>query len=336
MAYDPIGGYTLLFSGSSGAVTQHGIRYGDTWTYRSGTWTDITPAACTNATCPRAEAYGGLSFYNKSGSSYLVLYGGRVASLLTDSTWIFNGSWHNVTPSHLVPGSNSPPALNYVAMTWDARDGYDLLYGGCSIDCKPGSASEHETWAFKGLNLRGKAVWRNLTGAVHPPGLYSEGLTYDAADHYVLLFGGGEFGTETYLNQTWSYTGATGWVDRTAAVVNRSNTPPFEGIIPEQLQYDPAKGYVLLFGGQHFWASPSGGDKTANATTNETWSYRAGIWTNITQASSPHPRFGAAMTFDSADQVVLLFGGLGGTEVSPPLLGDTWWFNGTWTNRTLP
>jgi hypothetical protein len=337
MAYDPVEGYTLLFSGSAGAVTVHGIHFGDTWSYGAGGWTDITPSPCSNATCPRAEAYGGLSLYHKKQAEFLVLFGGRTGSTLMDSTWIFNGSWHNVTPTTLVPYSNSPPPLNYVSMTWDATNGYDVLYGGCSYGCDSRSPSAYETWAFEGLSDSGKAVWKNLTSSVHPPSLFGEGLTYDATDGYVLLFGGQVPGTTTYLNQTWSYTASTGWVNRTARVVTPRNTPPFVGIIPGQLEYDSAKAYVLLFGGQHFWANAHGGDKTANATLNETWTYRGGTWTNRTKEVSPHPRFGAAMAFDKTDHVMLLFGGLGGTGAAgtSPLLSDTWWFNGTWSNRTL-
>ena len=337
MAYDPMEGYTLLFGGSAGGVRQNGVIYGDTWTYSAGTWTDISPLKCTNATCPRDESYGGLSYYDAKGQQYMVLFGGRSSGNLTDDTWIFNGSWHNVTPTKLVPSRNSPPPLNYVAMTWDAKDHRDVLYGGCSTGCNRRSVSSYETWTFMGLNSAGKAVWKNRTTAIHPPGLYSEGLVYDAKDGYVLLFGGGLPGTETYLNQTWSYTAATGWINRTAASFNASNTPPFVGIIPGQLAYDPILHSVLLFGGQHFWASPTAGDKTANATLNETWLYSGGVWKNISTAQSPHPRFGAAMTFDVPEGAIILFGGLGGTGAkwTSPLLGDTWWFTGTWSNRTV-
>jgi hypothetical protein len=334
MAYDPAEGYLLLFGGSGEGILENGVGYGDTWTYASGAWTDITPASCTNATCPREGAYGGLADYNKSGKSYMVLFGGRDAGVLTDSTWIFNGTWHNVTPSPLVPSTNSPSPLNYVAMTWDVKDRYDLLYGGCSAKCSATAGPPHETWAFQGLNATGRAVWKNLTTAVHPPPLYSEGLTYDAHDHYVLLFGGGVPGTETYLNQTWSYTAASGWVNRTSTAFNATNTPPFVGIIPGQLAYDPSFGSVVLFGGQHFWASPTAGDKTANATLNETWRYRAGVWKNVTEVVSPHPRFGAAMAYDVLNKTLVLFGGLSGTVENSPLLDDTWWYTGTWTNHT--
>lgn len=335
MANDLAKGYTLLVGGSAGYVVDNGTDFDSTWTYSNGSWTDLTPAVCTNATCPRAEAYGGLAYYHKGAHSYMVLFGGRApGGRLTDSTWIFNGSWQNVTPVPLSVYSNSPPPLNYVSMTWDGEDGYAMMYGGCSNGCGAKSASPSETWAFEGVSKAGRAIWDNLTTAVHPPSLYSEGLTYDAYDRYVLLFGGGMPGTKYYLNQTWSYTAATGWVNRTAAVATPSNTPPVVGIIPGQLSYDPAKGHVLLFGGQHFWASPTSGDKTANATLNETWSYRAGVWTNISEAVSPHPRFGAAMAYDSSNKVMLLFGGLSGTIQNSPLLGDTWWFNGTWSNRT--
>lgn len=83
--------------------------------------------------------------------------------------------------------------------------------------------------------------------------------------------------------------------------------------------YDPVDREVLLFGG---------------ASVPDTWAWRQGTWTEpidpatCTGASCPSPRSYAGFAGNSADQVVILFGGLGG---SGPL-GDTWAFSGgVWT-----
>jgi PKD repeat protein len=57
-------------------------------------------------------------------------------------------------------------------------------------------------------------------------------------------------------------------------------------------------------------------------------------WNNITTlvTGAPSPRFGPAMTWDSSDGYVLLYGG---ENVHGRLIGGTWSFqNGTWTNLT--
>ena len=338
IADDPAKGFTLLFGGSGGHITQNGVEYGDTWTYESGVWTDITPATCTNSTCPDARTYGGMAYYDHAGQEYLVMFGGEYVGTdgaFLEDTWIFNGSWRNVTPDPLVPYQNSPPALHYTSMAWDAADGYAVLYGGCTrIGCSLSSILSDQTWAFEGV-VDGAAHWVNLTSSIHPPRLDSPGLTFDAADGYLLLFGGITVFTNTlvYENQTWSYTAATGWVNRTVSAENSTNTPSTR--VWTMMAYYPTNGYTVLFAGQENQG------KTTNPTLNDTWIYSSGAWTNITRSLSlsPHGRFGGAMAFDGSDNALLLFGGLSGTPVNSPLLGDTWWFSGTpgdWTNHTTP
>ena len=335
MVEDPAEGYTFFFSGSSGHSTQNGVPYGDSWTYESGIWTDITPATCTSATCPVARTYAGMSYYAHSGQKYVVMFGGRYSGVSVGDTWVFNGTWNNVTPDPLTPFVNSPPPLTYAAMVWDPVDGYDVLYGGCTGGGCDNSTISDQTWAFEGLNSAGLALWVNLTNADHPPSLYSSGFAFDSADGYLVLFGGGSTGVShpTYENQTWSYTALSGWVNQTDAVVTAANTPPYRALIGGQMAYDPTIRSVVLFGGQHFWASPTAGDKSPNATINDTWTYSKGVWTNITGSlpGAPSPRFGGVMAFDASDNALLLFGGLSGTEVNAPSLSDTWWL----TNKTL-
>ena len=50
---------------------------------------------------------------------------------------------------------------------------------------------------------------------------------------------------------------------------------------------------------------------------------------HISHGPSPHIRFSASFAFDPSDNALPLFGGLGGTPDSSPVLGDTWWFSGS-------
>lgn len=349
LAGDPAEGFTLLFGGSSGHIVRNGVNYGDTWEYRSGTWSDVSPPQCTNATCPTARTNFAMSYYDHSDEQYVVLFGGQYGGSdhpFLGDTWLFNGSWHNVTPTPLLPYVDSPPPLYDATMAWDSADAYSVLFGGCSLrSCSTAmptsSAISCQTWAFEGVTAQGQARWVNLTNTLHPPHLYGEGLAFDSADKYLVLFGGGSPGVDQpiYQNQTWTYTGRTGWVNRTATALNASNTPPTRALIGGQSVYDPSLNSVVLFGGQHEWASPTSGDKTANATLNDTWTFHGGTWSNITDelVVSPPARFGGAIAFDPSDHVVLLFGGLSGTMVHAPLLNDTWWLKGkipAWTNHT--
>ncbi|MCI4322280.1 MAG: PKD domain-containing protein, partial [Thermoplasmata archaeon] len=59
----------------------------------------------------------------------------------------------------------------------------------------------------------------------------------------------------------------------------------------------------------------------------DTWTFLHGNWTQLTPASHPSARWASAMTWDGADNEMVLFGGCAGSAV-----GDTWTFvGGNWT-----
>ena len=346
MTYDaaPRAGYLLLFSGSGGGIDQGNVAYGDTWSYQSGNWQDLSPNTCVPTNCPLERTHAAMSYYNRSGQQYVVLVGGQSGGsnpTLLDDTWVFeNGSWINVTPLHL-NATNSPPPFHSASMAWDPIDGIALLYGGCtSPGCNNNTAVSNQTWAFEGLNStqgNGKVVqqaqWVELETAVHPPGLYGAGLTFDAESRSLILFGGVAVPTDhlLYTNQTWSYSVESGWVNLTLPPSEQTpaNTPPTR--VWMGLTYDPTYNYILLFSGQ------KNQSKLANPTLNDTWTFARGSWTNISaslEPNVPHARFSCAMAYDPATQSVVVFGGLSGTLVGSPVLDDLWTFSGTpgaWT-----
>jgi hypothetical protein len=89
--------------------------------------------------------------------------------------------------------------------------------------------------------------------------------------------------------------------------------------------YYSADHELLLFGG---WNPITG------VAYNATWKFAAGVWTNITTAVGPSPRYGASMSDDPQEGVMMLFGG-----VTPQgtYLGDSWWFSsGHWIKLVTP
>ncbi|MGD0251017.1 MAG: alkaline phosphatase family protein, partial [Thermoplasmata archaeon] len=86
--------------------------------------------------------------------------------------------------------------------------------------------------------------------------------------------------------------------------------------------YDPADGYILLFGGHN--ASPTG-------QFSDTWTYQNGIWTQLHPSTHPTARRGAMITYDTDCGCAVLYGGTHGTTY----LNDTWTYKaGVWTNIT--
>src|SRR2546430_238216 len=97
------------------------------------------------------------------------------------------------------------------------------------------------------------------------------------------------------------------------------------------LVYDSAAKAVLLFGG--WYETPN----SSYHRLGDTWSFfvENGTWIPRNPRTSPAPRSDAAVAYDEAEGITLLFGGLDGEHY----LGDIWTFNTTqlvWRNVSTP
>jgi hypothetical protein len=281
VAYDAADGYVLLFGGLD--TTGGNVLYGDTWTFANGTWHNLTSEEVASP----APRYLGAMAYDAA-DHCVVLFGGyNGAGTAYNDTWIFeNDSWESVN----VTGA-SPSPLWRATMTYDAADGYVLLFGGTTA----AGAPRNETWSFSGGTWTNRTA--NTSGA--PPARYRAAMTYDAADGYVLLFGGCTTVTAgCSSSDTWKYV-AGNWTDLTGSV----GTPP-PARVYAAMSYDPATDSVLLFGGA---------TSTAGAELADTWEFTAGYWYDLTanQTQSPSARSLSALIPAWPAGYLLLFGGNG-------------------------
>ena len=78
--------------------------------------------------------------------------------------------------------------------------------------------------------------------------------------------------------------------------------------------YDPVNERIMMFGG--------GID---NDELNDTWifDYQTKVWSKLNLETSPTPRHSAVMVYDSADEVIILFGGYNGRSIT----NDIWIFD---------
>ena len=320
MAYDAADGYVLLFEGKEAK----------TWTFSDDVWTELFPTVS-----PSARTFACMAYDWADG--YVVLYGGGEGGIGTpkkelSDTWTFRGGvWTDITEK-----ADSPPGLAYPSCAYDTAAGYLVLFGGANGrgPTYTGTSgltvhSTDQTWKF----LEGK--WTNITATTgsHPGPRFGAAMAYDAADGYVVLYGGAINGTSTangscsplqcpHLNETWKFAGGT-WTNLTDTA-SPAGTPP--GVWEAAMSNDSSGG-IVIFGGQ------ANGYKSPNATGNYTWVFLGGRWTNVTteQTFSPAPRFGAAVAFEPETATVVLFSGLGGTVVNTPLRSDTeLFYNGEW------
>ncbi|MGA8275311.1 MAG: kelch repeat-containing protein [Thermoplasmata archaeon] len=202
----------------------------------------------------------------------------------------------------------SPPPTSYAAATFDAADGYVLMFGGNDVTGNPIST----TWTFVHNN------WTNLTSSIgpSPSARWASAMAYDPANSTVVLFGGCLNPSCSELtDDTWTYAHDR-WTNLTGSL---AVAPPPRG--RAMMSYDAGEGRVLLFGG-----IGAGG-----VYLNDLWGFKDGRWTPISTQAAPSTRGGAMFAYDPASNSTILFGGNDG----PYRFGDTWSYsNGTWTNVT--
>ncbi len=269
------------------------LAHGAVRTITPDPWQNLSPSLNASPSPREGEAL----VYDPA-DGYVLLFGGATGAGAVHDTWTFShGHWTNPTAGL----SRMPPSRYKAMVTYDAADGYVLLFGGRS------STYLNDTWKWS------NGTWSPVTGATSPPAREDGMMAYDAADGYVVLFGG-EDASNHLLNDTWTYVGGA-WTNLTSSIALSPPTREAGGIA-----WDTGDGYVLLFGGSN---DPRG-------DLHDTWSFRGGVWTNRTDltAANPTKRETLVLADDPVDGFVLLFGGL----KFPTFQGDSWAYsNGSWT-----
>jgi hypothetical protein len=347
LTYDSADGYLLLYGSVGGSGPLNGT---ETWTYEGGVWSQLHPANSPES-CPSSS----LAYDSVDG--YVVYFGGggwgggNCSS--TGQTWTFTGGvWTQLHPT------TSPSARDAASFTNDSLDGYLLLFGGI-LDTASTPEPTNQTWTFVG------GTWTELHPSSAPSPRSSAGLAYDAADQYVLLFGGSGNGYGDTYDDTWTYHAGdwtqlsptshpiAPWPDGLAYdgfdhVVVYTSAENLSYIGPEQVWTFAAGNWTEWLAGHgnngvypperlaevtgYDWHDGYfvlfGGTRPGWQPLNDLWSFHGSNWTNLSPIA-PSPRTGAAGVYDAADGYYLLFGGSGNRSA----LSDTWtWVNGTWTH----
>ena len=228
-----------------------------------------------------------------------------------------------------VPAPSAPalPALATSAPLTEALNERSLCLLGVAPGCLPSRAPAPSAVSSTGTDP--PSSWTNITppgSDPSPPSRFLPAMSYYPQGHDDVLFGGyGEvgFGPFTFYQDTWTFASGR-WSE---AIANSSCTVAScpSARAGAMMAYDPALSGVVLFGGYVYSANIS------YIAFGDTWLFSNGAWENLsaTAGTGPSPRFEGSMAYDPLDGYVLLFGGSTDTGAS---LGDTWAFNGTWTN----
>jgi hypothetical protein len=245
-------------------------------------WTKQAPASHPSGRDVPAMAYD-------AATGTVVLFGGEGIHGLLHDTWTWNGTtWTKQHPA------TSPPARAAAAMAYDAATGTVVLFGGEGIH----GGSLADTWTWDGT------TWTKQDPATSPPRRAAAAMAYDAATGTAVLFGGYRSRLPRSLDDTWTWDGTT-WTKQHPAT-----SPPRLRLAATA--YDAATGTVVLFSGLAL--------APIHGPSNDTWTWDGTTWTEQHPATSPAPRFDAAMAYDAATRTAVLFGGNG----IHAILDDTW------------
>ena len=289
----------LWFGGCCSAGYNVGTNW--TWKFVAGSWTNLSTGV---TSLPTGEWDGSMAYDATDQGVLLVSGSTHASWTTTYTSWFFNGTWHpepnapvpNTGADSVAPALADDPSDGYVvlvpswngtndsgisfhysggawsagrnrtglvetlrpAMVFDGHRNADILLDGAGSSY-PYQSPPVSTWAYAA------STWTNLSAAsVGPANRADMAVAYDAADGYVVGFGGCECpanaGYGGVQSDTWKFS-AGNW---TALATNAS--PPARALAG--LAYDASDGYLLMFGGQG-----------ASSTFNDTWEFTNGGWT---------------------------------------------------------
>jgi hypothetical protein len=275
MAYMSELNQAVLFGGWSSS--KNGF-LSDTWTWNAGCWT-LNPLS--KSPSPRE----GMAMAYDAVRKVVVAFGGRTDPVVPTSsteTWVWDG--------HLWSETTTGPAMAQSWATFDMRFHKVLMYGWAN-------GGVAQTWAWDG------ATWHQLEVA-NPPARSAPVMAWDPSSGHVLLFGGLDLHTMSFVNDTWAWNGSA-W----------SKLTPLHNPSPRQraaMASFSLRHEVILIGG-----NGRGGDLPTDAWiwNGSDWSETGGVGARVDAT---------AMDIGSA---VLLFGGsdLNGDRNDVELWNGTSW-----------
>jgi N-acetylneuraminic acid mutarotase len=297
MAYDPTMRKLIIFGGGLETADLN-----DTWSYEpaTGRWTDLAPSGKT----PSARELSPLVYDPVSKRMYL--FGGwdQVAEKDLGDTWCYDPVANNWT--ELDPSGKTPSGRDGHSLVYDPSGKRLLLFGGSEQD----GTEMSDLWAYDPAANQ----WTQLApSGSAPPARAWHSVALASSTGQMVIFGGayGEEGSETYLNDIWSYDVAkNAWAKLDAS-----------GDLPSKrfnagMEYDPESGLVFLYGG--------GGTTGA---FQETWAFdlASNVWIELQPSTSPGSGLGHAMIYDPDTGQILLFGGVNMSDGEPA--NEIWAYN---------
>jgi ankyrin repeat protein len=303
MAYDSESDRIIMFGGELERVLSDKMSSA-TWSYDvvSNAWTQMRPSTKPVAVAGSAMAYD-------TESDRIIMYGGADANWDdVNSTWAYD--FNSNTWSRLSPG---PEKREGAMMVYDSESDRMILFGGIQI----GKGPFDETWAYD-FNTD---TWENMQPA-NPPSMRAwHNMAYDVESDLVILWEGERAETDN----VWTYDyNSNGWTMHEPD--ERPQFAFYDGF--GDMAYDAESDRAITFGG---------GSITGSGTNDFTWvyDYNNNTWTQMEPAESPGEKTAHQMVYNSAHDVIVLYGGRDGA--GDMYSSETWLYDfntNTWINMT--
>jgi PKD repeat protein len=279
MAYDPQLSEVVLFNGESNVSDFDN----QTWVYNGNSWTNLTGSL---ATAPSGRQGAGLA-YDPAFNGVVLIGGFNDLDYALNDTWVFSGAgWTNVTATVGLPHDVFDETVGwaYGGMAYDPALSTMVLEDGCLN--------------FACTDIWGQTFFLNATGwaAAWGPGTLTNAtflawsnLAYDAADGYMLSYGGYDYYEEASSNDTFTMTTWGTWVNITnhdaGCVALVCYTPP--GRVSAAMTWDGQLNAVLLV---------DGFNGTTGVWLNDSWTFAGGVWlpADLTSPEAPSTFCGTA------------------------------------------
>ncbi|MCC6605664.1 MAG: hypothetical protein IT327_20825 [Anaerolineae bacterium] len=303
MTYDSARQVIVMFGGQSGMLTTAEDEFpqtnwlNDTWTFNGDAWQQVNTPISPDS----AEGYGMAFDANRN---VTVLIGPSQESGETNrlaKMWEFNGSaWQTATEIEEIP------AQSYPLLAFDPHQKDLFLFSGFQLS---------DIWQYDGQS------WARSASQV-PPLMRGSPIAkvvyFEQMEAFVFTNLTGETAQFTPLQEVrWSLLPSR----------DESNGDRF-GF---DMVYDAQRGVIVLFGGQGPARPTEDLPVEVNQTLNDLWEFDGEIWYEVSPRQVPPARYGHAMVYDEARNVVVLFGGIGADGT---YLNDTWEYDGvTWVQE---
>ena len=319
MAYDSESDDIVLFGGWE-IFPELWAPLNDTWTYdtNTNTWTEIVTDG--------PNILGDLTY--DSESDRVVFWGGVedvAENVYVSETWTYDdnsGTWEQMSPPQ------TPNGRTRGEVTYDSESDRVILFGGTLNSGYSANDIMNDLWTYDlndNLWMNVDWDWNEMTPALSPDPTTYPAMTYDSESDLVVLFGGHNealYQANGYWgdNETWTYD----YNSNTWTEMSPSTAPSLRCLA--DMVYDEESDIIILFGGARY------GDEGYLDKLGDTWAYdvNTDTWANMSPTISPSSRYAYCMTYDSQEDLIILFGGVNGTDN----LDETWVYDynsNTWT-----